>query len=93
MKTIWAFPGRLVVSTRRFHWQGWSSIPGGGTKIPQAKRSCQKKKKESYFICCCITMHKPGPEAYQALEINTSLTNKQVEEEFKTDIKMLCPKL
>lgn len=36
-------------------------------------------------------MHKPGPEAYQALEINTSLMNKQVEEEFKTDIKNAVP--
>lgn len=36
-------------------------------------------------------MHKPGPEAYQALEINTSLMNKQVEEEFKADIKNAMP--
>lgn len=51
----------------------------------------RKKKKESYFTCCCIPMHKPGPEAYQALEINTSLMNKQVEEEFKADIKNAMP--
>ena len=89
MKTIWE--SLIVSGTLGFHWPGWSSIPGGGTKIPQAERSCQKKKQESYFTCCCIPMHKPEPEAYQALEINTSLMNKQVEEEFKTDIKNAVP--
>lgn len=46
MKTIWEFPGRLVVRTLPFHWSGWSSVPGGGTKIPQGERSCQKEKKK-----------------------------------------------
>lgn len=50
MKTIWEFPGRLVVRTLPFHWSGWSSVPGGGTKIPQDERSCQKEKKKKKAI-------------------------------------------
>ena len=39
------FPGGLVVRTQRFHCQGWGSIPGLGTKIPQPSQ--QRKKKET----------------------------------------------
>ena len=39
------FPGGPVVRTRRFHCQGSGSIPGQGTKIPQAARPKKKKKK------------------------------------------------
>ena len=42
----WEFPGGPVVRTRRFHCCGLSSIPGQGTKIPQAAWHGQKKKKK-----------------------------------------------
>ena len=39
------FPGGPVVSTRRFHCRGpGCSIPGRGTKIPQAKKNTRKQK-------------------------------------------------
>ena len=37
------FLGGPVVRTRHFHCQGPGSIPGQGTKIPQAMRHGQKK--------------------------------------------------
>ena len=40
------FPGSPVVRTQDFHCQGTefnSSVPGGGTKIPQAMTCSQKK--------------------------------------------------
>ena len=43
---FWEFPGSPVVRTRHFHCLGWSSVPGQGTKIPQAIQHSQKKKKE-----------------------------------------------
>ena len=39
------FPGFPVVRTMCFHCQGPSSVPGQGTKIPQAVQYSQKKKK------------------------------------------------
>ena len=49
---IWEFPGSPVVRTRCFHCHGLGSIPGRGTKIPQAAQHNQKKKKkkkDSFF--------------------------------------------
>ena len=40
----WEFPGGPVVRTRRFHCSGLGSIPGQGTKIPQAMWLGQKSK-------------------------------------------------
>ena len=37
-----------MVRTWRFYCRGLGSIPGGGTKTPQASRCSQKKKKESW---------------------------------------------
>ena len=34
--TVWEFPGSPVVKTQHFHCRGPGSIPGLGTKIPQA---------------------------------------------------------
>ena len=36
-----------MVRTLHFHCGGLGSIPGWGTKIPQAKRHGQKKRKEN----------------------------------------------
>ena len=47
---IWGeFPGGPVVRTWGFHHGGLGSIPGQGTKIPQAKWHGQKKKTEIFF--------------------------------------------
>ena len=40
------FPGGPVVRTQHFHCPGLGSIPGWGTKIPQAAWQSQKKKKK-----------------------------------------------
>ena len=40
------FPGSPVVRTQRFHCHGLGSIPGWGTKIPEAAQNGQKKKKK-----------------------------------------------
>ena len=40
--------GGPVVRTQHFHCQGLGSIPGQGTKIPQASQCGQKKKKKNY---------------------------------------------
>ena len=45
--TNWEFPGCPVVRTWCFHCRGPGSIPGGGTKIPQATR---RKKKIDYKL-------------------------------------------
>ena len=34
--TLWEFPGGAVIRTQRFHCCGPGSVPGWGTKIPQA---------------------------------------------------------
>ena len=39
------FPGSPVVRTRCFHCRGLGSIPGWGTKIPQAAQHGQKTPK------------------------------------------------
>ena len=39
------FPGGPVVRTQRFHCHGRGTIPGWGTKIPQATLCGQKEKK------------------------------------------------
>ena len=44
------FPGVPADGTWRFHCCGWSSIPGRGTKIPQAARCGHKKKKKKKKI-------------------------------------------
>ena len=44
INVYWEFPGSPVVRTRHFHCWGPGSIPGWGTKIPQAAQSGQKKK-------------------------------------------------
>ena len=41
---MWEFPGDPVVRTWRFHCRGPGSIPGGGTKIPQAAQRGQNKQ-------------------------------------------------
>ena len=38
------FPGGPVVRIQRFHCRGLGSIPGQGTKIPQAAQHGQKKE-------------------------------------------------
>ena len=43
------FPGNPVVKTWHFHYHGQGSIPGQGTKIPQATQSGQKKKYTIHF--------------------------------------------
>ena len=45
LKITGEFLGSPVVRTWHFHCQGLGSIPGQGTKIPQAMSQCQKKKK------------------------------------------------
>ena len=46
LRPSWDFPGGLVVKTLCFHCRGGTgSIPGRGTKIPQAARRGQKVKK------------------------------------------------
>ena len=45
MEALWELPGGPVVRTRRFHFRGPGSVPGWGTKIPQAAQCGQKKKK------------------------------------------------
>ena len=48
------FPGSPVVRTQDFHCRGpqfYSSIPGGGTKIPQAMRCSQKSN-----VCISLTI-------------------------------------
>ena len=42
------FPGGPVVRTQRFQCHGPGSIPGWGTKIPQAVQNGQKKKRPVY---------------------------------------------
>ena len=44
-KKVREFPGSPVVRTLRFHCCGLGSIPGQGTKIPQAVQCSQKKSK------------------------------------------------
>ena len=39
---IWELPGDPVVKTQHLHCRGPGSIPGGGTKIPQAAWYGQK---------------------------------------------------
>ena len=40
----WEFPGSSVDRTQRFHCHGLGSIPGQGTKIPQAVWHSPPKK-------------------------------------------------
>ena len=42
IRDIWDFPGSPVVKTPGFQCRGMGSIPGQGTKIPQAVRRRQK---------------------------------------------------
>ena len=42
-KAVREFPGGPVVRTQRFNCRGLGSIPGWGTKIPQAVQHGQKK--------------------------------------------------
>ena len=48
-KTLREFPGGPVVTTARFHCQGPGSIPGQGTKIPQA--TWRAKTNTESLIC------------------------------------------
>ena len=43
-KYSWEFPGGLVVRSLRFQCCGPGSVPGQGTKIPEAAQHGQKKK-------------------------------------------------
>ena len=44
IRDIWDFPCGPVVKTPGFQCRGMGSIPGQGTKIPQAARHRQKKQ-------------------------------------------------
>ena len=46
-RRAWKFPGGPMVRTGAFTAQGLGSIPGEGTKIPQATQHSQKKKKKN----------------------------------------------
>ena len=46
------FPHSPVVRTWHFHFHGLSSIPGWGTKIPQAAWRGQKKNKKQKKTEC-----------------------------------------
>ena len=45
-KQLWDFPGGPVIKNPHFHGRGKGSIPGRGTKIPQAV-CCGQKTKEN----------------------------------------------
>ena len=47
-KKVWEFPDGLVVRILGFHYRGQGSIPGQGTKIPQAVQCSQKEKRKSF---------------------------------------------
>ena len=58
-RSVWVFPGGLVVSILGFQCHGQSSIPGRGTEIPRAvwcekqttpSKKKKKKKKTPYVI-------------------------------------------
>ena len=66
------FPGGPVVRTWRFHCRDLGSIPGRGTKIPQAAWLCQNKERKnhnSHFF----KKNMRNSHSRQALR-NTSLT-------------------
>ena len=50
---LWEFPGTPVVRTLRFHWVNpgmvLGSIPGRGSKIPQAMQHGKEKKEEGLW--------------------------------------------
>ena len=46
----WEFPGSPVLRTPRSHCGTWDSIPGQGTKIPQAAQSGQNKQKKTWSL-------------------------------------------
>ena len=50
--TCLEFPGGPVVKTQRFHCHSPDSIPGRGTKIPQAVQCGQKKKNPNLSLLC-----------------------------------------
>ena len=49
-KNLREFPGGPVLRTPHFHCQGPGSIPGQGTKIPQAAQHDQKRKKKKKIL-------------------------------------------
>ena len=51
MQFCWDFPGGPVVKNQCFHCRGTGSIPGQGTKVPQAVQCSQKKKKKKVQFC------------------------------------------
>lgn len=50
------FHGSLVVRTLRFHCKGLHSIPGWGSKLPQATR-CSKKERKFVMKSFVIVGH------------------------------------
>ena len=44
------FPGGSVVKIWSYHDKGLGSVPGWGTKIPQAVLQGRKKKKENTWL-------------------------------------------
>ena len=63
------FPRGPVVRTWRFHCWGLGSVPGQGTKIPQAAQRGQKKKKNSNeYEILLIYLH--TPESYLILSLD-----------------------
>ena len=54
------FPGGPVAGTPRFHCCGLGSIPGQGTKIPQATWRGQKKKGEEETFILVFIAKEPG---------------------------------
>ena len=45
-----------MVRIWRFHCRGWGSIPGRGTKIPQAVQHSQEKKKKEKNWCTKVKL-------------------------------------
>ena len=67
----WEFPGCPVIRTWPFHSRALGSIPGQGTKIPQAARQGQKKKK--VFLQTYTKMYKENNIKHLQLQYPLSL--------------------
>ena len=59
--SLWEFLGGPLVRTQHFHCQGLSSIPGQGTKIPQAEWCNQKEetKQRNQGSPCTLASNSP----------------------------------
>ena len=57
-KWLWEFPGGPAVRSWRFHCRDPGSIPGQGTKIPQATWHGQKKRNGPNYVSSWWLNHK-----------------------------------